>query len=332
MDTERIITGLVDSPKYKERADVRIVVDEAIGELREETSRAKVKGILDDLKARLSEVLGIEGEANGNTDSGVEQNSLTITEFGMHLSRLNLTGVERVKLSEMLSNANYIKAKETAEEICPGCKIPDQGKILAELQKLPVKRLKEICEMMEEPTLLIVPDNSFDQKVAGMNGNKHYNHQDGQDDAYVNSGSDSPYKNAPKMTKMKVSIVDGIIHPKPPAAGVSNKLGARRDYFTSLFQAKNMRHIDKDEYAVLLQRSLREAGVSGDNNKIIDNWESGNGTVTFFNPATLTSTALVAYGFFYSHIRQAYFNANNPVTADDHLRGRASVQVFEYMA
>ena len=91
-----------------------------------------------------------------------------------------------------------------------------------------------------------------------------------------------------------------------------------------------MKHIDKDEYAVLMQMSLIEAQASNDNKKIIDNWESGDGTATFLDPETLTKPTLVAYGDFYSDDRRVCFNAYYPEYDNVRLWGRAAVQVFEY--
>ncbi len=251
--------------------------------------------------------------------------------FEDHIDRLpTLTPEEKAKLKEMMSDQNYQRAVAAAQELQQSCRVPTKAEIIEELKKLTTERLKEICEMMEKPTLLVVPANSFDEKVEAMNQHKHYIHQRGQENAYVNSDSNSPYRNAPQMARMKVSIVDGFIHPKPPKSGVSSKLGERRDHYTSEFTAKNMKHIDKDEYAVLMQMSLIEAQASSDNKKIIDNWESGDGTLTFLDPDSLTKPALVAFGYFSSSSRRVRFSADFPELDTVSLRGRAAVQVFEY--
>jgi len=91
-----------------------------------------------------------------------------------------------------------------------------------------------------------------------------------------------------------------------------------------------MRHIDGVEYQTLLQQSLIAAKAARDNSLIVDNWESGDGTVTVLNPDTLTESTLVACAGFDSLYRRAYFNALHPGYGNDGIRGRASVQVMEF--
>ena len=249
-----------------------------------------------------------------------------------HLDNLPLTPDKRKKLKEMMTDANYKRACQAALELQPNCKLPTQEYIIAQLLNLPLKQLKNICGLQEKPTLLIVPPASFDDKVIAMNANKHYNHAKGQDNAYVNPNANSPYKNAPTMTMGKISIADGIIHPKPPQSGVSTKLGLRRDYYDGIFTAKNLGHIDKDEYAVLMQMSLIEAQQANNHCLIIDHLEDWRSTTTFLNLRGLTNTGLVAYAYFNSDIRQVRFYADPPDDVIASARARSSVQVGTFMA
>ncbi len=264
---------------------------------------------------------------NGKPDLAPDQ--AAITSFYSHLDGLTLTHDEKQKLKEMMTDANYQKAVEAAQELHKDCKVPTKEYIIAELKKLSVSQLKNICEMQKKPTLLIVPPASFADKVKAMNEHKHYPNQG---NTFVYKYENSPYKNAPTMTTGRISIVDGTIHPKPPKSGVSTELKFRRDHYDSLFMSKNLGHIDKDEYAVLMQISLIEAEKTGNNSLIIDNWKAGSGTASFIDPTTLINASLVACAIFDSDFRQVYFYAGCP--DDDYvtLRGRSSFQVCTFPA
>ncbi|MBI5152156.1 hypothetical protein HZA39_01360 [Candidatus Peregrinibacteria bacterium] len=252
-------------------------------------------------------------------------------EFGQFIDGLDLDDADKRKLKEMMSAENYQKAIATAQEMDSNCKPPAYAQIATELMTYSEERLRDICEMMEVPTLLIVPDNGFNEKITAMNAHKHYTSKNGkpQEDAYVNGESDSPYKNVPKMSSGIVSIVDGVVHPKQ-LTEVSIKLGERRSHLTKKFAAKDMHHISKDEMAALMQQSLKEAEETKDNNKIVDNWETGDGTITFIDPDSLTESTLVAYAYFHSDYRRVYFYADGPGVGRDYTRGRPSVQVLKF--
>lgn len=243
---------------------------------------------------------------------------------------LKLSETDTAKLKEMMSEANYVSAVETAKEM-KASRIPTYGQIVAELTTFTPERLRDICEMMEKPKLQIVSDQSFDENIAAMNANKHYTSASGrpQEGAHVYRGSDSPYNRLSRPSKGKVSIVDGVVHPKQ-LTGVSTKLGARRTHLTQTYTDKGMRNVDKDEMATLLQQSLREAKAANDNSLIVDNWESGTGTVTILDPDSLTESTLVACASFNSHDRRADFDAYDPEGEVAGARGRASVQVMEF--
>lgn len=258
----------------------------------------------------------------------------TKPDFEQFINGLNLDDAHKLKLRKMMDPANYAKAVATAEEdMNPGCKIPADiyERVVAELMTWSEEKLRAVCEEAEMPRLLVVTPGSFDEKVAAMDEHKHYTHKDGkpQEDAYVDRDSNSPYRYPPKMKKGKVTISDSIPHPKQ-LTGVSTKLGERRAHLTQKYAEKGMRHIDKDEMATLVQQSLREAGETGDNSKIVDNWEDGNGTVTFLDPDSLTDSAFVACAFFDSNNHRAGFDYDSPESERDYARGRASMQVLKF--
>lgn len=251
------------------------------------------------------------------------------SQYEAFIDGLNLSAPDSGKLKEMMSEANYVNAVETAKEM-KASKIPTYERIVQELMTFSPERLKDICEIMERPKLQIVSDQTFDENIEAMDENKRYTSADGrpQEDAYVYRGSGSPYNGLSKPGKVKVSTVDGVARPKQ-LTGVSTRLGKRRNHLTETFAAKNMSHIAQNEMATLIQQSLREAKLANDNSLIVDNWEDGNGTVTFINPEGLTESTLVACADFNSNFRQARFAAYNPYFEGEGARGRASVQILE---
>lgn len=261
-------------------------------------------------------------------DSAQEQEA--VTKYEQYIDALELSPPDKAKLIEMMSRANYANAVATAVEM-KASRIPTYDQIANALMVRTLQSLKDICELMEQPKLDIVSDKGFDESVTAMDENKHYTSAGGEDqnDAYVHRGSDSPYKNLTKQSdKVVVSVVDGKVRPKQ-LNGVSKKLAERRDFLTAKFQAKAMRHINEKEMATLIQQSLREAEAAKDNSLIVDNWEDGDGTVTFLDPQSLTESTLVAYALFYSNYRQARFNALDSRVVYGYARGRAAVQVLE---
>ena len=275
---------------------------------------------------------GVKGKSlrevalQGKTEVKNTETELKYQEF---IESLGLSDKDAEKLKEMVSDAYYQKAVEAAKEL-KASRIPSKAQILTELMKWKPEQLKDICEMQEKPRVVIESDKSFDDQVAGMDEHKHYTSGNGapQEDAYVNKEAASPYRNIPKSQKVKISITDGVVHPAQ-LKGVSTALGARRKYLAEKYAEKKMKHASKGVMAVLTQMSLLEAKETGDNNKIIDNWESGDGTVTILDPDTLTKSALVAFSFFYSPDRRVDFFANFPEYVLGNARGRASVQVLE---
>jgi hypothetical protein len=251
------------------------------------------------------------------------------TKYQEFIENLGFSDVETEKLKEMVSDYNYQKAVEAAKEL-KASKIPTKAQILKELIKWTPEQLKNICETQEQPRVVIESDQSFDDQIAAMNENKHYTARNGnsQSDAYVSLANDTPYTNIPKSQKVKISITDGVIHPEQ-LKGVSARLGERRRRLTKEYAKKGMKLAGWGKMAALYQMSLMEAKETGDNGKIIDNCETGSGTVTILEQEALTKTALVAYSYFRSGSRQVAFNAYDPEFGNERARGRASVQVLE---
>ncbi|MDD3861946.1 MAG: hypothetical protein PHP74_03615 [Candidatus Gracilibacteria bacterium] len=340
----------------------RNYIDEAQTIINDATSRREGHGMADLIPPCLHGIRAELARANGLPDNQIwtpkavdQQNSAEVatvavdqqtylqqaqanegsrSKYETFIDGLNLSEPETAKLKEMMSEENYVEAVETAKEM-KASKIPTYEQIVEQLMTFSPEKLKDICEEMEKPELVIESDQSFDDNISAMNANKYYTSADGkpQNDAFVNSESNSPYRNLDKPGKVKVSIVDGVVHPEQ-LEGVSTKLGKRRDYLTKKFEAKGMKHISPKGMGALLQKSLRKAKAKNDNSLIVDNWEkwvSNNerGTVTFIDPNELTKSTLVAFASFDSDSRQACFVVYDPAGEAGSARGRASVQVLE---
>lgn len=255
-------------------------------------------------------------------------------DFEQFVDGLGLSDEYKEKLKEMMSSENYKEAVATEEEdMNPGCKIPGDlyARVVAELMTWSEEKLRAICEEAERPRLLVITPNGFDERTAAMDKHKRYTSREGepQKDIYCDRSLGSPYENPPIAKKGKVTISDDVPHPAQ-LTGVSTKLGERRGHLTKRYAQRGMRHIDKDEMATLLQLSIRKAQATGDNSGIVDNWEDGDGTITFVNPDSLTKSAFVACAFFGSRDRRAIFGYYDPGDENVYARGRASVQVLEF--
>lgn len=226
-------------------------------------------------------------------------------------------------LQEALTEERFVLAIKAAKEMDPNIDIPDdlRDRFLAELSNLSPERLQEICDEMQKPTLNIVPANSFEEKIAQMDRNKHY---DSQNDTYVAQGDDEPYSDVKSPNKVRVCLDDGMPKPKQ-AEGAPFKLEARRRFEAKRTGDKNMDFVGPHRMASLLQQSLIEAEETGNTSKIVD-FE----TITVLNPTNLTNSKYVAYANIDPRYRRADFYSYDPDAGVDSLRGRASVQVLEF--
>lgn len=265
-------------------------------------------------------------------EASIQSEAEVFAQYELYLDGIKLPPLHMYKLKEMMRPANYQIAVQAAKEIGPATKVPTYEKIAAEVMKLQPERLKEICAIQEKPTLVIVVPNSFEQKLAAINSNKHYKNGAGrpQQDLKCDLQQGSPYKDTYQMVNGKVSIVDGIPNSKQ-VTDVPPRLGIIRSYLIVKFAANKMRLIDKDELATLVQQSLIEAQAKDDNSRIVDNWENGKGTSTIIDPQTLSQyERYVSYYFFSSINRRPYFRYFYPDRIDDRVSGRAGLQLMEF--
>jgi hypothetical protein len=226
-------------------------------------------------------------------------------------------------LKEALTQEKFKLAVKTAKELDPNLEIPEDllGRFLAELRSWGPERLAEICSEMEKPTINIVPSNSFNDKVAQMDRNKHY---EGQNNTFVAEGDDEPYRNVKTVNKVRVFLDDG----KPKPSQINDApigLEARREFEAKRTTRKSMDYVGPHRAAVLLQQGLIEAEQTGDISKIVD-----CETITVLNPKNLTDSRYVAYANFSPYFRKVRCDSSDPNFEVDRLRGRASVQVLEF--
>lgn len=320
-------TGIKDASNEQVVEAIRIIV----GSHRKDFTNA-VEGIdktlSETVKAKLYNENKLACLAEAHSREGIR------AEYETFIDATKLPQTDALKLKEMMSEANYVIAVETAKEL-KASKIPTYEQIAIELMTYTPERLREICEIMEKPELVIESDQSFGDIVAAMDNNKHYTATDDQpqENTYVNRESNSPYLNLKKPGKVKVRIVDGVPHPKQ-LQRVSAQLDERRDHLTAKYSAKKMQHISPNGNAALLQQSMKRAKAAGDNSLIVDNWERWTqydepGTFTFIEPGELTESTLIACSNFDSDIHRANFYAHVPSNEFDYTRGRASMQVLE---
>lgn len=285
------------------------------------------------------------GSINRNLDEEEQQGTLIQeslfrgefrTEFESFINDSELSETDRAKLLEMVSDKNYLNAVETAKEM-NASKIPTYEQIIGELIKLGAEELRVICETMEQPKLLIVADQRLDENIAAMDANKHLysNSGDPQSNAVVtaHSPSHSPYRTLPTPRKVKVSIVEGIVSPKQ-LGETSKDLESEMEKVTAAFAERNMRHIDVNEMATLLQQSLREAEAAEDNSLVVDSgiYEKGknirNSTRTLINPDSLCPSSLIATASFING-GGVFFYASVPHETAARAVGRASKTLLE---
>lgn len=236
------------------------------------------------------------------------------TPYKLHINALELPEADKTKLLEMISPENYNLAVQAATEVGNTQALPTLEQVEAELMKLTPERLKEICEMMEKPTLLMVPNGRFEYKAANMT-KKRQPHV--IQNVAVYKGDNNPYDVVVVMDKGTVSIVDGVTNPKQ-LDGVTDQIGPRRKYLTEQYTAKNLKHISAHEYATLIQKSSIEG-------EVIDTQ-----TITILEPSTLTESPLVAGAYFKSSNKRVHFDCSGAERHIDNLRGRASMQVMEF--
>ncbi len=308
--TKRIVEA-TDTPHYDGPE-----VDQSAFSIRARVGQIgqSVSGLISRALKKISGPTDDETERDAVFVHGLDEAEKDLESIG----ELDVRKEHKEKLRTMLSPQSYDRAVTAAREVGAKGELPTLGRIVAQLKTFTPEKLRDICEMMEKPTLLIVPANSFEEKIVVM------------DNYSVDTMHAAPYFNAPKLKKSKVSIVDGTLHPRQ-LEGVSKRMGERSAHLTAKYKAKQMRHIDKDEMATLFQQSLIEAKEKNDKSQVVDNRTfDDDGTATIIDPNSLKKSQAVAFAYYLSNFHRIHFSLTDTTEECDYLRGRATMQLFEF--
>lgn len=230
------------------------------------------------------------------------------------------------KLKEMCQG--YNESIATAKEMDPTVRIKPIEEVMTAILTLGPAILKEIANF-GQPTLLVVPKNPFAEKIDAMNSNRKYKNQAKTD---VDNKTNSPFQPVYTSAKTIISIVDGAQHmPHITGIALDSRYDERKRKFKEHYSSKGLRLITAYEYAILMQRSLRDYQKNGEDvNKIVDFYQSKGDTVTCLDDECLTGSSFVAFAYFRTGDNRVCFNADDPASVSARLRGRPSAQVLEY--
>lgn len=223
---------------------------------------------------------------------------------------------------EAVSEKKFELAVRAAKELDPELQLPEDLKdqIFAELSKLSPERVAEICSEMHQPTLIIVPANSFEEKIVQIDRNRHYG---GQNHTYVIKYDVEPYRNVSSVEKVRVCLVEGKPNISKPNTPID--FGLVREFVAQKTRAKNLDYVGPHREAVILHKSLIEAEETGDKSKIVD-----LDSMTVLNPRNLADSKYVAIARFNSNNRRVSFYSYALDDENFHIHGRASWQVLEF--
>jgi hypothetical protein len=247
-------------------------------------------------------------------------------QFAEFVEDLDLSEDYKQKLLKMVTVKNYERAVKTAQEMDPSCEAPPLAQITGAISALGPKKIQDICEMMKRPRLIIVPNNSFRQKVKAMNDHKplrspllyHF-----QKDAIIESVDyHSPFDRPDISRKARVSIVDGFIF-SPNLEIFSYDLEKRRRLLGEKYSLKKMRHIDILEcWKVIID------GNYPCHTKEFYSFKSN----TFLDPDSLSESEFIALGNFYNGEGGfgARFKCQKKFVEGEIYHGRPTLPLIEF--
>ena len=287
-----------------------------------------------DIENTLGEIKGMLGAdvpEPATTDRLPEVSSNTLRNMMKFVDKYNLPSQAREKLKELFEG--YDEAVATAREVDPDVEIKPFTEVCAAFKNLGAEKIKEIAGF-GQPTILVTPKNSFQDKKASMDRNKRYVDANGkqQDDVWLLEEENSPYTNVATPAETEISVVDGQPHmPHIPGITPNSRWDDRKAAFKAHFAKKGLRLMNIHEAAVLEQRSLREYEAnSKDVTKIVDYYQTGQDTVSCLDDEYLTNSSFVACSCFDADCRRVGFAGNNPDNTNADLRARPSVQILKY--
>jgi hypothetical protein len=305
------------------------VITAAVEDVKDAESSDEVLGITVELKGKIQEIRDLE--IASRIDENLEELSADaeLEEIFVRIDLLQgLFSVnERKKMKELFSG--YRESVATAREIDPRVVILPVSDVYNVFSLLGPILNKEILKF-KKPTLLVVPNNSFSEKISAMDSNRRYFNQNfasvWQQDSYL------PIDAIGTPEKTFISVVDGGPQmPHVPGIDSDSRWDHRKEMFKLHFLEKGLKLINVHEYAVLMQRSLCEYKKKG-NDVVIDSYQQGRHGLGLsclgdeFLPADVIN--LACFDFFNSRI--CFYNVRPTEHYNGGLRARPSVIIKEY--
>jgi hypothetical protein len=325
---QTVIDNLTLSLEQVRGTELEPLVSAALEAIEQTDSSEEISRITGALQEKLQRISDKIETARSNDSQGKSESELirdAVSKYSQKIDWICLITAEREKLNEMIDG--YAEAVETAQELHRNVEIKPLSAVWRAVAEIAPEIIKDIA-CFEKPTLLVVPKNSFAEKVRAMNAHKKYpGHQN--DVACIGTS----YNNVGFPKHTSISIIDGANQiPHLSAIEPVSPWGVRKEFFKKYLQQKNLRLINVHEYALLQQLSLRNFQNShGNTNLLIDFLPFPSNTTTCLDDEYLVSSP--------DEIAQAYFNwencnvrfsYGNPSENVPCLRARPAITILEY--
>jgi len=237
--------------------------------------------------------------------------------------------------------AQYDEAREMALEFSSKQEIPLKHQVKDELLKLGQKKILEIRKF-GQPTLLITPPTTFQDKLYVVNTNRKYiapkNHQDVQLKASLVGRLATDTLWNPKPHKLLISIVDGL--PDMPATQEKTSVQTLSEMYIEKDQELNIkgqRMITAHEWLVLEHGSLKRYNKARNNRKNQSHQNPEKEIVDCNNPLSGKTifvcdpnNFVMPCGSFETVTRQIYLDATSSIQNNKIARFRPAITVFEF--
>jgi len=244
---------------------------------------------------------------------------------------------QRNKIEKLMSQESYDLACAAAKELDRRTKLPTRIEIIAKFMDLDQVMIKDIADVMEEPTLVITPAKSF---VLLKNALDVKNK-----DRLRKSGKfRSDYDWSPAANSTSVSFVDASPRIKTiPITRVDKTPAEQLRLYEKYYRSYCMRLITDREYLVAMHQSLmrdaaaKEANERDSRRNILDfSYEQNprNADYTLFNQEYHRDIKYVAsgrceYNLTLSNFRPSLIlNMSRPDAESLNYRGRASLPLI----
>jgi hypothetical protein len=327
-DYKQIVIGnLTGSLEQVRGTELEPLISAALEEIKKTDSSEAISRITGELQRQLQGINYLLGDENL-----LHQAVLKVSHI---IDSLALNAENREKLFKMIDG--YAEAVETAKELDPNVDIKPLSAVWQAIADLGKEKIEKIANF-KKPTLLVVPKNSFSEKIAGMNAHKRY--QPNQTDVVVDgvyyTAEDDCYGDEKYLPNTMISIVDGAVRmPQIEHLIWDASWLTRRGLFEITFRQMGLRLINAHEYALLQQLSLRDYQNNGcDESRIVDFCSPSESTKTCLSHQylhDLHEVANVASAAFYWIKKGVCFEICNDYDRhDDSLRARPAITILEY--